>query len=51
MEVKTCLGVQLLVHEVDPKAVRYFVVIVNGGPVSYCLRQPYVVKFRVDDEM
>ena len=41
----------MLVHEVAPKAVRYFVVVVNIGPLSSCLRQSYVVKVRVDDGM
>ena len=51
MEVESCLGVQLLVHEVAPKAVMYFVVIVNGGPVSSFFCHSYVVKVRVDDKM
>ena len=51
MEVETCLGFQMMVHEVSPKSVRYFIAVVNGGPVSSCFRQYYVVKVRVDDEM
>ena len=34
MKAEICLVVQLLVHEVDPKSVRYFVIVVHGRRFS-----------------
>ena len=51
VEVECCLGVHMMVHEVDPKVVRYFSIVVNFVPVSSCFYQSYVVKVRVYDEM